>query len=106
MQRFVSGFLSVVSVARKRVRFATGTIFAMRNFTMIDTPVLKIKQPNAPCKNCSDRVVGCHAKCEKYIAWKNNYQEINTRLFNETQKGLKAELFEKESRTKLKKKYD
>ena len=23
----------------------------------------------APCKDCPDRYPGCHAKCEKYIAW-------------------------------------
>ena len=23
----------------------------------------------APCKNCKDRVVGCHSNCEKYIAY-------------------------------------
>lgn len=23
----------------------------------------------APCKNCPDRKVGCHATCEKYIAF-------------------------------------
>ena len=21
-----------------------------------------------PCKDCSDRVVGCHSKCDKYLA--------------------------------------
>lgn len=24
----------------------------------------------APCKDCKDRVLGCHSKCEKYIAFK------------------------------------
>lgn len=23
----------------------------------------------APCKDCPDRVLGCHSKCEKYIAF-------------------------------------
>ena len=23
-----------------------------------------------PCKNCSERQLGCHGKCEKYAAWK------------------------------------
>lgn len=25
---------------------------------------------NAPCKDCMERYVGCHSKCEKYIAYK------------------------------------
>jgi hypothetical protein len=24
-----------------------------------------------PCKDCTDRTVGCHSKCKKYIEWKN-----------------------------------
>ncbi len=23
-----------------------------------------------PCKDCKDRVVGCHAKCERYAKWR------------------------------------
>ena len=23
-----------------------------------------------PCKGCEDRVIGCHATCERYIEWK------------------------------------
>lgn len=23
-----------------------------------------------PCKGCQDRVIGCHATCERYMAWK------------------------------------
>lgn len=30
----------------------------------------------APCKDCPDRKVGCHAVCEKYIA----YSEWRTKL--------------------------
>lgn len=25
---------------------------------------------NAPCKDCADRFVGCHAACERYRAFK------------------------------------
>ena len=27
---------------------------------------------DAPCKNCSDRFVGCHSTCEKYILFRKN----------------------------------
>ena len=39
---------------------------------------------NAPCKQCTDRFAGCHAKCDKYGVWKN---EINNR-----RKAIKEEL--------------
>ena len=29
-----------------------------------------------PCKNCQDRTLGCHDKCEKYIEWKAERQKI------------------------------
>lgn len=25
---------------------------------------------NCPCKGCTDREIGCHSKCSKYIEWK------------------------------------
>lgn len=29
-----------------------------------------------PCKGCQDREILCHANCEKYIAWKQENEEI------------------------------
>ena len=26
-----------------------------------------MRQPEAPCKGCEDRFIGCHGLCEKYI---------------------------------------
>lgn len=26
-----------------------------------------------PCKGCTDREIGCHAKCSKYIEWKTEW---------------------------------
>ena len=31
----------------------------------------------SPCKDCSDRQLGCHGKCEKYAAFKDVRKEIN-----------------------------
>lgn len=28
------------------------------------------------CKDCPDRAVGCHSKCEKYIEFKNQMSEV------------------------------
>lgn len=33
--------------------------------------------PKAPCKDCPDRYVGCHGKCQKYIDYKNESQRIS-----------------------------
>ena len=27
---------------------------------------------DSPCKDCKDRYLGCHSKCEKYIEYKEN----------------------------------
>lgn len=27
-------------------------------------------KPSSPCKDCPDRYVGCHSKCNKYIDYK------------------------------------
>lgn len=32
-------------------------------------------QMKSVCKGCKDRVVGCHAECEKYISAKTEYEE-------------------------------
>ena len=31
-----------------------------------------MKQPNAPCKGCNDRKIGCHAECERYSEFGRN----------------------------------
>ena len=30
---------------------------------------------NAPCKNCKERAMGCHGKCEKYQMWKSEHDK-------------------------------
>ena len=30
---------------------------------------------HAPCKDCTDRIVNCHSKCERYSAWKAKVKE-------------------------------
>lgn len=35
----------------------------------------------SPCKGCEERHSGCHSECEKFLAWKSEYEakraEIN-----------------------------
>lgn len=28
-----------------------------------------------PCKGCTDRKIGCHSKCSKYIEWKTEWDK-------------------------------
>ena len=39
----------------------------------------------APCKDCPDRSLGCHASCGKYIAYRKTQDEYNdnNRALNE-----------------------
>ena len=30
------------------------------------------------CKDCSDRALGCHSRCEKYIAEKTEHERIKS----------------------------
>ena len=30
----------------------------------------------APCKDCKDRHIGCHGKCEKYLEYKKELQKV------------------------------
>ena len=39
---------------------------------------MKNKQP---CRYCTDRVVGCHSTCKKYIDWKKEYDERKQKIF-------------------------
>lgn len=39
---------------------------------------------NVPCKNCTDRKVGCHADCEAYKKCKKEHNEARKQLANES----------------------
>ena len=35
-----------------------------------------IKPNKSPCiRDCPDRKIGCHSNCQKYIEWKNAYNQ-------------------------------
>ena len=31
---------------------------------------------NGPCRDCNDRAVGCHGRCERYQEWKRDRDAI------------------------------
>lgn len=42
---------------------------------------------SSPCKDCSDRYVGCHSKCDRYKAW----SEAHERELEQTKKAKYAD---------------
>lgn len=36
-----------------------------------------------PCKDCSERRIGCHSECEKYKDCSNKSHEINDKRFED-----------------------
>ena len=40
----------------------------------------------APCKNCVERKVGCHARCEKYLEFHKQQEKIYEYRENESKK--------------------
>ena len=34
-----------------------------------------IKHPISPCQGCTDRRLGCHNECDKYIKYKQDFEE-------------------------------
>ena len=39
---------------------------------------MSANRKSAPCKNCPNREIGCHGRCEKYLAFvESNEKEIN-----------------------------
>lgn len=34
----------------------------------------------SPCLNCSDRKVGCHSKCDKYLKFVKEKDEVNRKI--------------------------
>jgi hypothetical protein len=59
-------------------------------------------RPNAPCKDCKERHVGCHAECERY----KEFAEENRRRHDEAckayviEQGLEAAEIIRQTRNK------
>lgn len=39
---------------------------------------------NCPCKECTDREIGCHSKCSKYADWKTEHEKIKNIINKKT----------------------
>lgn len=60
---------------------------------------------DAPCKDCPDRVVGCHATCERYIAYDEQRkairaQKLMAQIIRLPGRSFTAAMRDKEQRSK------
>ena len=59
--------------------------YTLASMQRMKTAVVRNSVNVAPCKDCADRVVGCHSSCQNYIDWKNMVSD-KTREFNDSYK--------------------
>ena len=58
----------------------------------------------SPCKNCSDRHIKCHSSCEKWLAYRKEFEAEKARIVKEKSIYLNILEAEIERKTKEKKK--
>lgn len=61
------------------------------------TPVIE-----SPCMDCTDRVVGCHSKCEKYKDYSQALRENHTEITERYKGQREAENYTQQKYHKLK----
>ena len=64
-------------------------------------------QANAPCKDCTERHVGCHIECEGYKHFKEEYAKIQyeARRIYDRENGLDAYEIQRNKRIKERKRH-
>lgn len=61
-----------------------------------------LRNGSCPCGGCEERTLGCHSSCEKYQNWKGSRDAIRNGWRKENGGSSEAELFEIQSKTKMK----
>ena len=56
----------------------------------------------APCTDCKDRQIGCHAKCSKYIDWKSEYNHRKMAINDYSRKIADVESYQVSQQQKFK----
>ena len=51
------------------------------------------RKPQSPCRDCSDRQVGCHSDCEKYILWKTDHDKVSEAIRADKRRVYDADAF-------------
>ena len=50
---------------------------------MYDITKIYNRKPETPCKDCSERKLGCHGKCERYKLWGEECASLRNKIYNE-----------------------
>ena len=46
-----------------------------------------------PCKDCTERDLGCHGTCERYSEWKVKHQEVKDTIYQQKESVVSADRF-------------
>ena len=57
-----------------------GVLRGKRGMNKFSKPPNSIRKPKAPCKDCANRVLGCHGTCERYAEYKTGIAEEKERV--------------------------
>lgn len=61
--------------------------------------------PTNPCKDCEEREVGCHGKCEKYQAYRSDLDQVKQVIRTQKETEAVADGYVVEMRRKLRRLY-
>lgn len=60
-------------------------------------------KPQSPCLECEERIIGCHAACEKYEQYRSELEEWKKTVRAKKQEGAEASKFRQATFVKLEK---
>lgn len=60
-------------------------------------------KPQSPCLECEERIIGCHAACEKYEEYRSELEEWKKTVRAKKQEGAEASKFRQATFVKLEK---
>jgi hypothetical protein len=58
-----------------------------------------------PCKDCQDRQMGCHSKCERFAKWKEQTNDSRTQATNHYKADRDCDGYEGNKKIRLAKRY-
>lgn len=60
-------------------------------------------KPNSPCRNCEEREVGCHAKCERFSEYRSEIDKWRDIVNGAKREEARADGFRKATAARVKK---
>lgn len=73
---------------------------------MPDTPrAIFYRREIAPCKDCQDRHMRCHSKCDRYSEWSNKSKDSYMQARNHYKADRESEDYDVSKRIRLGKRY-